>query len=280
MKRLKNILMSVTLSVCIVASSMPIEVLAKEAVPGQEESAAREHGLYEIVSFEELNEEVRNRSVPVGTALEDLSLPETLTVSCRPYTEKKDGEEETDRNPDDDSEDEENESGSGDESGEEGIESNPGDESEGEGSEGNPGDDAGNEGDAGIPDDDTGEEGSEENPGGDTEDEGNEGTPGDDGGEGGSEGNPGGDTEDEGNEGESGGDNAGEEGSEGTNPAGTPMTEEMRIIPMTLLRTKRKWSRRPLKYICGSINPGRKLRRNLRYWSRTGRKRTSIRKQT
>ena len=216
MKRLKNILMSVTLSVCIVASSMPIEVLAKEAVPGQEESAAREHGLYEIVSFEELNEEVRNRSVPVGTALEDLSLPETLTVSCRPYTEKKDGEEETDRNPDDDSEDEENESGSGDESGEEGIESNPGDESEGEGSEGNPGDDAGNEGDAGIPDDDTGEEGSEENPGGDTEDEGNEGTPGDDGGEGGSEGNPGGDTEDEGNEGESGGDNAGEEGSEGT----------------------------------------------------------------
>ena len=220
MKRLKNILISMTLSVCMVVSSTPIEVLAGEAVPGQEESVQKEQSLYEIVSFEELGEEVRSRNVPVGTAPEDLNLPKTLTVSYRLHTKTQDGEEEADRNPDEDFEDKENENDPGDESEEEGNEGDPGGESEEEGNEGDPGDESGGEGNEGDPGDESEGEGNESDPGDESGGEGNESDPGDeseeegnesDAGDGGSESNPGTDAEEEGTGNESGG-NSGDEG--------------------------------------------------------------------
>lgn len=187
MKRLRNILLSGILSVGMIVASMPVELLAQEAVLGQGESETQEHSLYKIVSFEELTEEVKNRNVPVQTALEELELPETLTVSYRPYTEKQNSEEETDQNPEDNSGEEGEESISGDDTGDEGKESISGDDTGDEEKEEAPSDGVEEEGEKKeeTPDGGVEEEGGEkeETPGGDTGEEGKENTPGGDAGE-------------------------------------------------------------------------------------------------
>lgn len=102
------------LSVCLVMSSMPsadyaLSVLAaenSEDVPenGQEDIHDNTHdGIREIVSFTELPDEVKEQTVAVGTPLESLTLPDTLTAVCRMVNEK-DSEDNTDSDKERDSE--------------------------------------------------------------------------------------------------------------------------------------------------------------------------------
>lgn len=242
MNRLKNILISGILSICMVVTSLPIESLAKEAVPEQEEigvweeNGAQEPSLYEIVSFERLTEEVSYRNVPVGTAFEELELPETLTVSYRLYTKMQEGEEETNQKSEDGFEEEGNkndpgsvsgndgnESNPDEESGEEGTESNPDGGSGEEGTENNPGGDSENEGTESNPGSESGEEDNEIEPGGGSENEGTGSNPGGEPGEEGTENEPSGGSENEGTESNVGAESK-EEGNE-SNPGGEPGEE-------------------------------------------------------
>ena len=80
-----------TLCACLIISSMPttdyaFPVLAAE---NSEEIQKNTHdGTYEIVSFMELPDEVKEQTVAVGTPLENLNLPDTLTALCRISNEK------------------------------------------------------------------------------------------------------------------------------------------------------------------------------------------------
>lgn len=221
---------------------MPMELLAQEAV--QEEEAAPEQSRFEVVSFEELTEEVSDLEVPVGTAFEDLELPKTLTVSCRPYKEGPDDGGVSDNDPGDDKggvsdNDPGDDKGGvsdndpGDDKGGGVSDNDPGDENGGGGDDNgggedkNLGDENGEGGDDKNPGDENGEGGEDKNPGdddgmgedknpvddnggGETGTGGNESNPGGGTGEGGNENNPGGETGTDGNESGPGSEPAGE----------------------------------------------------------------------
>lgn len=249
MKKLRNILISGIVSVCMIVTSVPIDALAQENV--QEENGTQEQSLYEIVSFEELTEEVSNRIVPVGTVFEELDLPQTLTVSYRLHTEEQGDEEETDENPgdkedesvsDNDPGDGSNEDNPGDDIGEGENESDPGEDT-GEGdSESNPGEDTGEGDSEGNPGDNTGEGGNESVPGGDTGEEGSESNPGEDIGEEGGESNSGGDI------GEGGSESSPEDNSEGTgseSTAGEDSADEAVVTEKTIEVSVKEYKSQP-----------------------------------
>lgn len=85
--------------ICLVVSSMPavdgaFPVLAAEDSEELQENEQEEiqentyDGVYEIVLFTELSDEIKEQTVAVGTPLENLALPDTLTVVCRMANEK------------------------------------------------------------------------------------------------------------------------------------------------------------------------------------------------
>ena len=80
-----------TLCVCLVISSMPVADYAFPVLAAENSEEIQENahdGIYEIVSFTELPNEVKEQTVAVGTPLESLVLPDTLTALCRMSNEK------------------------------------------------------------------------------------------------------------------------------------------------------------------------------------------------
>ena len=169
------------LCVCLVMSSMPstdyvLPVLAAENSEdgqenGQEEIQENTHdSIREIVSFTELSDEVKEQTVAVGTPLESLGLPDTLTAVCRMANEK-DPEDNQDPDKEQNPEDEDKQPGEGDgENPEEGSD---------EGNEGEPEDSDNQEGDESEDSDNEGEGNRDESGDSDNEGEGNENESGD-----------------------------------------------------------------------------------------------------
>lgn len=144
-----SVLLSLTLSLGLTFGAVPMEVWAAEDA----ESGSADEKQYEIASFEELPEEIRQQNVVVGTTVEELNLPDTLTVSCYFETEQhedsdnqkpdkgepKPGEDPDSEEEENDQEDEETELGEDQEAGEE--ETEPGEDQTPEGEESEPGED-------------------------------------------------------------------------------------------------------------------------------------------
>ena len=158
MKRVSNIIISVILSIGMVTASLPVELLAQEAekTHGTEElhnetennelEEVSDKMLYEVVSFDELPEEVIKQNVAVGTSLDSLQLPDTLAVSYRALTESPDDDNRKDEEipkTDEENPEDEQETETGEENPEDGQisepnEENPEDGQESETDEGNP----------------------------------------------------------------------------------------------------------------------------------------------
>lgn len=68
-------LIGILLSICLVAAAMPVEYYS---FPVQAAS-----NVQEILSFLDLPEEIRTQTTAVGTAMEELNLPDTLKAVCR-----------------------------------------------------------------------------------------------------------------------------------------------------------------------------------------------------
>ncbi|MCM1223408.1 MAG: InlB B-repeat-containing protein, partial [Lachnospiraceae bacterium] len=112
MRKLRNIFISGILSICMVVTSLPIELLAQEAETvqadngndGQENihSDGHQDTRREIISFTELPESVRNQNASLGTTIEELELPGNLTASYRSFKEKT----EDNKNPEETTEEE------------------------------------------------------------------------------------------------------------------------------------------------------------------------------
>lgn len=80
-----------TLCVCLVISSMPTAAYAFPVLAAENSEKIQENthdGTHEIVSFMELPDEVKEQTVTVGTPLESLELPDTLTALCHISNEK------------------------------------------------------------------------------------------------------------------------------------------------------------------------------------------------
>lgn len=83
-KRLR--ILAAVLSFCMLAATYPniletLSVLAAEIKGGN-------NGSYVITVFEPLDKEIREQTVPVGTGLDSLYLPDTLEAVVRPEDEK------------------------------------------------------------------------------------------------------------------------------------------------------------------------------------------------
>lgn len=83
-KRLR--VLAAALAFCLLASAYPniletVSVLAA-GIKGEGD------GSYVVTSFEPLDEEIREQTVPVGTDLDSLYLPDTLEAVARPEHEK------------------------------------------------------------------------------------------------------------------------------------------------------------------------------------------------
>ncbi|MCM1088752.1 MAG: InlB B-repeat-containing protein [Muribaculaceae bacterium] len=94
MNKMRNILLMGVLSVSLIVISLPVELLAREPEEVQEEDQSggtlkeveedlqeEQPSFFEITAFEELPEDVCRQHVLLGTSIEELNLPDTLTVS-------------------------------------------------------------------------------------------------------------------------------------------------------------------------------------------------------
>lgn len=176
MNRVKNILIAGILSICMVAVSLPVELLAQEPESDMEESSSelqeqasekeqeelQVQTQYRIVSFEKLFDEIREQKVALGTPLDELELPDILTASCR-YLPEDSGNPEKERPEDGKTQPEENPDG---ESGEAQPEENPDGESNETQPEENPDGESGETQPEGNLDGESGETQPEENPDG------------------------------------------------------------------------------------------------------------------
>lgn len=103
-KHLKKKIAAIILMLCLLVTLLPVEYYGIGAL-GDESGAGNQ---WEVLSFSALAEEISTQTVAMGTPLEELNLPSTLTAICRqikqeenvPETETQNTETETTEKPD------------------------------------------------------------------------------------------------------------------------------------------------------------------------------------